>query len=86
MVRGRVAQRGRQHPSKKVGKTALDFQGQTAQEGAEDEMGRIDEEHMTDPGPRGIQARLQLALEKSRLDLDVLCQVFLGGTGIIRTR
>ena len=30
MVSDRVVQRGREHPSKKVRKTALDFQGQTA--------------------------------------------------------
>ena len=49
-------------------------------------MGRIDEEHMAGPGDCGVQTRLQLAIEKSRLSLDVLGQVFFGGTGTIRAR
>ena len=55
------------------------------QERAEDEMGRIDEEHMAVSGYSGIQSRLQLAVVKNRLGFDVLGQVFLGGTGIGRT-
>ena len=49
-------------------------------------MGRVDEEHMTFSGLGGVQARLQLGVEKSGLVCDVLGQVFLGGTGIGRTR
>ena len=49
-------------------------------------MGRIDEEHMAVSGFSGIQLRLQFGVVKSRLGLDVLGQVFLGGTGIGRTR
>ena len=52
----------------------------------EDEMGRVHEEHMARPRLGGVQARLQLGVEKSRLGLDVLGQLFLGGTGITRTR
>jgi len=38
-------------------------------------------------GPKGVvQARLQFGVEKIGLGLDVLGQVFLGGTGIMRTR
>ena len=43
-------------------------------------MGRIDEEHMAVSGFSGIQLRLQFGVVKSRLGLDVLGQVFLGGT------
>ena len=49
-------------------------------------MGRVDEEHVTLSRLGGVQARLQLGLEKLGLGLDVLGQVFLGGTGIARTR
>ena len=45
-------------------------------------MGRVDEEHMARPRLGGVQARLQLGLEEIGLGLDVLGQVFLGGTGI----
>ena len=49
-------------------------------------MGRIDEEHMAVAGDRGVQAGLQLGLEEIGLGPGVLGQVFLGGTGIGRTR
>ena len=59
---------------------------QATQEGPEHEMGRVHEEHVTLSRLGGVQARLQFGVEKSRLDCDVLGQVFLGGTGIMRTR
>ena len=49
-------------------------------------MGRVDEEHMTASRRGGIQAGLQVGFEKLGLGFDVLGQVFLGGTGITRTR
>jgi hypothetical protein len=49
-------------------------------------MGRVDEEHVTLSRHGGIEAWLQVGLEKLGLDFDVLGQVFLGATGITRTR
>ena len=41
-------------------------------------MGRIDEEHMALPRLSGVQDRLQLGVEKIRLDGDLLGQALLG--------
>jgi hypothetical protein len=49
-------------------------------------MGRVDEEHVSLSRHGGVQAGPQIGFEKSGLDVDVLGQVFLGGTGTIRTR
>ena len=59
---------------------------QAAQECPEHEMGRIDEEHMALSGQGSVQARLQFVSEELGLGFDVLSQVFLGGTGTMRTR
>jgi hypothetical protein len=59
---------------------------QATQEGPEDEMGRVDEEHMALSGLGGVQTRLQLGVEKSGLGFHVLGQLFWGGMGIKRTR
>src|SRR5262249_48006995 len=55
-------------------------------ERAEDEVSCIDEEHMTDAGLGLVQPRLQLDIVKRGLIGGVLRQVFLGGTGMARTR
>ena len=47
-------------------------------------MGRIDEEHMTLPPLGRIQDRLQLGVEKIRLDGECSAKLFLGGTGMAR--
>src|SRR6185437_15694158 len=57
-----------------------------AQEGPEDEMGRIDEEHVAVAGEGGLQAGRQFGLEELGLVPGMLGPVFLGGTGIGRTR
>ena len=44
------------------------------------------EEHMSLFGHSGVQARLQFVSEELGLGFDVLGQVFLGGTGTMRTR
>ena len=44
-------------------------------------MGRVDEEHMARSRLSGVQTRLQLGVEKSRLGLDVLGQVLFGRHG-----
>ena len=49
-------------------------------------MGRVDEEHVTLSCHGRIEAWLQDGFEKLGLDFNVLGQVFLGGTGITRTR
>src|SRR5262245_3496030 len=49
-------------------------------------MGRVHEEHMTLSRHSGIEAWLQVGFEKLGLNFDVLGHVFLGGTGITRTR
>src|SRR5206468_2820744 len=59
---------------------------EAAQERAEHKMGRVDKEHMTVAGLSSIQSGLQLVVVESGLGFDVLGQVFLGGTGIGRTR
>jgi hypothetical protein len=59
---------------------------EATQECPEHETGRVHKEHLT-PSRVGLtQERLQLGVEKFGLGLDVLGQVFLGGTGIMRTR
>jgi hypothetical protein len=49
-------------------------------------MGRVHKEHVTSSCMGVVQERLQFGVEKIGLGLDVLGQVFLGGTGITRTR
>ena len=52
----------------------------------EHEMGGVDKEHMTTPHLGSVQLWLQFFVEKLGLSCDVFGQVFLGGTGIARTR
>lgn len=59
---------------------------QAAQKGAEHEMGGVDEKHVTDAGLSLVQTRFQLLIVECGLGGGVLRQVFLGGTGIARTR
>ena len=59
---------------------------QDFQERAEHEMHRVAEEHMALSRQSGIQQRLQFLVEKPGLIGDMFLQVFLGGTGIARTR
>lgn len=59
---------------------------QVARERAEHKMGRVDEEHVSLPRLRGVQRGLQFFVEKSSLIGGMLDEVFLGGTGMARTR
>ena len=49
-------------------------------------MSRVDEEDVTLYRHRSARAGLPFGFEKLGLDLDVLGQVFWGGTGTMRTR
>src|SRR5260370_34046070 len=49
-------------------------------------MGRVDEEYMPSSRHGGVEAGLQVGFEKLGLGFDVFGQVFLGGTGTMRTR
>ncbi len=49
-------------------------------------MRRVDEEHVSLSSLRGVERWLQLAIEKCGLVGNVLGKVFLGGTGMARTR
>jgi hypothetical protein len=49
-------------------------------------MGRVHKEYVNPSRLGVIQERFQLGVEKFGLGLDVLGQVFWGGTGIVRTR
>ena len=49
-------------------------------------MGRIDEEYVTNARLRLVQTRFQLIVMEGSLGSHMLGQVFLGGTGMARTR
>src|SRR5271169_1860174 len=49
-------------------------------------MGRVHEQHVAVSGDRRIEPRLQFGVQELPLFANMLGQVFLGGTGIARTR
>ena len=59
---------------------------QAAQERTKHEMGRIDEKYVALSLLGSIESWLQFGVVKTGLGFDVLGQVFLGGTGMGRTR
>jgi len=67
-------------------RTKIHERPQAGQEGPEDEMDRIDEEHMAPAGDRGLRTGLQFGLEEIGLGSGVLGQVLLGGPGTGQTR
>ncbi len=65
---------------------ARSLDGMATEESTEHEMGRIAEEQMASPGLSGLQDRLQLGVEKIRMDSDVLSQAlrWRHGDGAVR--
>ncbi len=65
---------------------SISLSNEATQECPEHEMGRVHKEHVSPSRVSLVQERLQFGVEKFGLGLDVFGQVFLGGTGITRTR
>jgi len=59
---------------------------EATQKGSVDEVSRIDKEDVTIPRDGFIEDRLELMIQENLLNLDVLAQRLLGGTGTARVR